>query len=307
LRASIIALCYNHKSFLDEALSSLENLGPEVEVIVCDDASSDGSGAVLERWRSKKPDWKFIFNEKNTGNCRSFNSAISLSSGAWILDFSTDDVLIPDAFLRWLAFAEGQPEAGFIYADAFVFSRKKEEAKRFSAGVKPSEFPEGKIFSSLFRYNFICPPAVLFHAGRLKAEGGYQNRLAYEDWDIWLRLAGKFQVRRFAETVIFYRKHPASLSASLVQRRNKKLPESTLMILKDVIQRPEFQDVSKDDFALFVRYQLRLCFFLQLPEQAAGFFEILKQQCGAGIRDRLLVYGSDKLGFIYPLYRRLKS
>jgi glycosyltransferase involved in cell wall biosynthesis len=308
LKASIIALCYNHEAYLEEALTSISDLPEEwVEIIVVDDASTDKSVEIIKKWQTRKPDWKFIFNEKNKGNCQSFNSALAISKGKWILDFATDDILIPEAFLSWLEFAEQNLQLGFCYADAYVFSEKNKSKSLFSNTVKLNSFPEGDIFPKLFGPGFICPPAVLFQAEKLKAEGGYQNNLAYEDWDIWLRLSRKYSVLRFPDPVIYYRKHPASLSASVFQKRNEKLLESTLSIVENTLQWPEFENVDIDDYCLFMRYHIRLCFFLQLPNQAKKFFQLFQVKANPGLFYKMMVFLSDKMSFIYPLYRWLKS
>ena len=308
LRASIIALCFNHKDYLDAALSSLEGLPEsEVEIIVCDDASTDGSRGLLEQWRHRKPEWKFLLNDTNAGNCRTFNAALAHCSGAWVLDFSTDDILRTEAFLPWLEFAESQPETGFIYAGASIFSKNKENASPFQAPGKIVQYPEGNIFPFLFGPTFICPPAVLFHAEKLSESGGYHPLLAYEDWDIWLRLAVKYPVRRFSGDVIFYRKHKGSLSASLFLKRNTAILDSTLLILNEAGKWPDMRLVDNAVFARFVRYHLRLCFFLQLPNLARAFLQILKSRGMACFYDFLMAIASNKLPFLYPVFRWLKS
>src|SRR5436190_21412360 len=91
---SIICLCYNHEAFVDEALASVEQLTyPKLEILIANDFSSDRSLELLKKWQLKKPHWQFYFNEKNLGNCRTFNQLLKKSTGEFVLDLVTDDEL----------------------------------------------------------------------------------------------------------------------------------------------------------------------------------------------------------------------
>lgn len=309
MKATIVALCFNHEEFLDEALSSLEKLDEQVfEIIVVDDASQDLSPEILKKWKEVKPNWKFIFHIENQGNCKAFNQALSHCKGEWILDFATDDVLIPEVFEEWIDYASFKGEIGFCYADAFIFSRKRESNYLFSRTLGKKKMPEGRILSQLFEQNFICPPAVLFSTQKLKQLGGYSENLAYEDWDAWLRLSREHEVAFFAKPVIFYRKHQASMSASLFQKRNEKLLNSTTDILEKTLQWPEIQGIDKNVICHFISYHIRLCFLLQLPEPAKKFGSILKRELGfLPISSRGFLFFSDKLPFVYPIFKWLKA
>lgn len=284
IRVSVLALCYNHEAFLEEALASLALLPSEVEVLVADDASSDHSQEILRRWQEMKPEWKFIFHKENRGNCATFNELLAMAKGDWVLDFATDDVLLPVQLLCWADCADSMPGCGFCYADAFVFSRRGSPLRRFSAGRAVQSFPEGHILHDLFSPGLICPPAVLFSRRALSEIGGYNENLSYEDMDCWLRLARKYPVCRFPEAVIRYRQHPDSMSALVYRGRNRRHLQSTLAILRGVLDWPEFQPVPPQ-LRAFIRYHLRLCFFLQLPEEAGAFYRLLESP---GLRDQLM-------------------
>jgi GT2 family glycosyltransferase len=284
VRISVLALCYNHEAYLEEALASLASLPDEVEVLVADDASRDRSPEILRQWEVQKPEWQFVFNEKNKGNCATFNALLVKARGDWVLDFATDDVLLAEQLLLWANRAESMPGCGFCYADAFVFSRKGGLLRRFTAGKEEQNFPEGQILHDLFSPGLICPPAVLFSRKALLEIEGYNESLSYEDMDCWLRLARKYPVCRFPEAVICYRQHPASMSALVYQGRNRRHLQSTLVILRGIMEWPEFQPTPPEVNA-FIRYHLRLCFLLQLPEEALDFYLLLESP---GPLDRLL-------------------
>jgi glycosyltransferase involved in cell wall biosynthesis len=300
-RLSVLALCFNHSAYLEEALQSLSGLPPEIEVLVADDASTDHSSEILRRWQKRCPQWRFIFHVENKGNCATFNELLGMASGDWILDFATDDVLIPGQLLPWAETAAAFPGAGFCYADARIFSRQTGTFHRFSQTRKGKPFPEGQILQEVFSPGLICPPAVLFSRKALLETGGYNEGLSYEDLDIWLRLARKYPVCRYNAEVINYRQHAESMSARIYLGRNQRHLQSTLEILTAVLTWPEFQPLP-DSLEAFIRYQLRLCFFLQLPEEAFSFYALLERNRRAGFSDRLLWRLSGKLPGIQEIY-----
>lgn len=283
---SILALCYNHAAFLEEALQSLEMAdGPEVEILVADDASTDHSVEILKQWQIKKPHWVFVFHELNQGNCKTFNELLRLANGSLILDFSTDDRLISSQFSNWVQFMKMHPEAGFCYADAAIIDQKGHFLHQHSEKVKPNHFPEGNILAQLFNPHFFCPPAVLFRKSALDKLGGYNELLHYEDWDIWLRIAREFPVYRFPHAVIEYRKHPDSLSASIFQKRNRLHLQSTVEILQQVNQWPEL--LKDRNWENFVRYQLKVSGSLQLKHESVKFYQMLFEAKKTRISDMI--------------------
>ena len=305
-KLSILALCYNHADFLDEALSSLQALPAETEVLIADDASTDSSPEILRRWEEKRPEWTFIFHEENQGNCITFNKLLSIASGEWILDFATDDVLESSQVFNWIAFAEKHPDAGFCYADAWMISGSPEINRKFSDKLPADDFPQGRILTRLLGKAFICPPAVLFSRKALVQVRGYDENLSYEDLDVWLRIAREFPIVRYPEPVIYYRQHPDSMSARLYQGRNRRHLHSTLQILKKVKNWPEFQPPPEVLIA-FIRYHLRLCFFLQFKPEAAGFYELLQKSNSARWTDGMLFHLTGQISLIPQIYRRLRA
>ncbi len=302
MRLSVVAICFNHRHFLNEALQSLVGLDPaSTQIIVADDGSTDGSREVLAAWQEQHPDWIFITDGKNKGNCRRFNEALSLCRGEWVLDFATDDRLLAEEVPGWLDRAGLQPGTGFCYADALVFGEG--EPFRFRSRLARKDWPEGNVLSLLAGPPFICPPAVLFNRAALQAEGGYDESLAYEDWDIWLRLARRYRVVSYGGCVVAYRRHPQSLSASLYREGNPAILRSTVRILEKVLTWPE---VSPGFLTPFIRYHLRLSVVLGRPEEAAHFFGLLFRLDGPNATDRFWYLLRGKIPFIRQVYRLMR-
>jgi hypothetical protein len=88
------------------------------------------------------------------------------------------------------------------------------------------------------------------------------------------------------------------MSALVYQGRNRRHLQSTLVILRGIMEWPEFQPTPPEVNAL-IRYHLRLCFLLQLPEEALEFYLLLESP---GPLDRLLKEMADHFPGITELY-----
>ncbi len=110
---SVCIVNWNTRDDLAECLASLEAAmeGVEAEVIVVDNASSDGSAdMVRERFR-----WvRLIANENNVGYARGNNQAIKAAAGRYVLLLNPDTIVPPDGLRELVAFAGQHPEAGAV-------------------------------------------------------------------------------------------------------------------------------------------------------------------------------------------------
>src|SRR5579872_2248600 len=123
---SVICLCYNHESFVKESIESvLQQSYTHIELIVVDDFSGDASVSVIQTLADQHPTIKFISLKENTGNCKAFNQGLKLASGDFVIDFSTDDVMMPDRIEKQIDFFLKQSEqVGVVFTDAVYIDEK---------------------------------------------------------------------------------------------------------------------------------------------------------------------------------------
>ncbi len=89
---SVTIVTYNSGRFIKKCLESvLAQKYPDLEVIVVDNASTDGTTDILEQFENR---CRIIYNEKNIGFAAAQNQAINLSSGDWVLTLNPDVLLM---------------------------------------------------------------------------------------------------------------------------------------------------------------------------------------------------------------------
>jgi len=91
---SVTVVTFNSGRFIRRCLDSvLEQRHPRLEVIVIDNASTDGTTDILERFEDR---CRVVYNEENIGFAGAQNQAIGLSTGKWVLTLNPDVMLLPD-------------------------------------------------------------------------------------------------------------------------------------------------------------------------------------------------------------------
>src|SRR5579863_1852021 len=91
---SVTIVTYNSGRFIKRCLDSvLEQRYREKEIIVIDNASTDGTADILEQFEDR---CQIVYNEENIGFAAAQNQAIALSGGDWVLTLNPDVLLLPD-------------------------------------------------------------------------------------------------------------------------------------------------------------------------------------------------------------------
>jgi hypothetical protein len=212
---TIVALCHNHAPFVREALDSiLHQTYPHLEVWLVDDASTDGSPTILREYAAQNPTWHLLLLPENVGNCRAFNAAFRQSRGELVVDFATDDVLLPGRLSQQVAaFRAAEPTVGVVYSNAELIDEGGRPLGRHHrpdgrGGLRPRP-ASGWVFAEVLRRYFISTPTMMMRRACLSQLGGYDEALAYEDFDFWVRASREWQFVYLDAVTTRKRKHPA--------------------------------------------------------------------------------------------------
>ncbi len=230
---SVICLCYNQKQFVCEAVESvLDQTYPNIQLIVVDDASTDGGREVIQQLSNAHPQLEILLLETNVGNCAAFNSGLALAKGEYIIDLAADDILLPNRIAIGVDRLEGLGKKyGVYYSDAMLIDEGGKDIGLHSAQLRVRHFPSGDIYSNVIASFFICSPTMLVRKEVMDQLGGYDESLHYEDFDFWVRSSRNYFYDYSPEVLV--KKRVVSGSLSDVQfRRGSDHWRSTLRILE---------------------------------------------------------------------------
>lgn len=210
MRVSVIIPLYNQGEFVAETIeSALVQSYKNVEVIVVNDKSTDGSVSVAEKYQ---PHIKIVNREKNGGLSAARNSGIEVSTGELFLPLDADDVIEPNYLERTVP-KMVDPQVGIVstYMRVFYLGRDM-------CGPANSSYP---IFAPTLEQitNGNTLPVCSLVRKAAAAEAGYYSiemRQGSEDWAMWAAIVhlNKWKVEIVPEYLFNYRVHLKSFSRS---------------------------------------------------------------------------------------------
>jgi len=232
---SVICTCYNHANYVGSAIRSVLNQTyPDIQLIVVDNGSTDQSEQVINEMAARDSHIQFISNEQNLGINKAFNQALEETSGAYIIDLSGDDILLPGRIEEGVnKLKSGGPDFGIHFCDADFINEHDEivghhrTANYFSSG----SVPVGNLYSRILSKYFICPPTLMYTSRAVKELNGYDPDLSYEDFDFLVRASRQFKFC-YSNKVLVRRRLLQSARSVLQYDRKSKMPASTYRVCK---------------------------------------------------------------------------
>jgi hypothetical protein len=148
---SIIIVNWNTKDLLAKCLDSIYQTveGLAFEVLVVDNASTDGSAAMVRR---RFPQVRLIENDENVGFARANNQAIRRARGRYVLLLNSDTEVVPGSIANMVTELETQPDVGITS----VCLASPDGSPQFCYGSFPSLFAEFRSLFGLHRWDLSC-------------------------------------------------------------------------------------------------------------------------------------------------------
>lgn len=179
---SLIIPCYESERFLAETFASIREQGVDLEVIVVDGGSTDGTHGIVEANRDLVT--QFV-SESDNGQSDAIQKGFQLATGPIIGWLNSDDTLAPGSLRAILSMFEQHPELGFVYGRA----NKIDAEGRVIKEGRLVEFDRKRLLSHFF----ITQPACFFRKDAYLEIGGLDKDLEYAmDWDLLLKLSKHF-------------------------------------------------------------------------------------------------------------------
>lgn len=212
---TVLCLCFNQKQFVQESIESVINQTyKNIELIVMDDGSTDGSQALIESLLKKHPQIKFISHSINQGYCKTLNEGVELANGKFIIDLAADDILLPKRVKAGVeALMNLHAGCDLQFTDAILMDEIGKSIGYHSNKFPHHTIPQGDIYSNLIDRYFICSPTLMFKKSVVTAIGGYDETLAFEDFDFLIRASRQFNFCYSATPLIKRRVIKTSMSS----------------------------------------------------------------------------------------------
>lgn len=216
-RVSVVIPVYNYGRFLEDCVgSALGQPGVDVDVVVVDDSSTDDTREVAQSLAARDPRVRLVAQERNRGHIATFNHALSLATGEFVVKMDADDCLTDGSLTRAAALMTRHPDVAFVYGRSQVFTGSRATTD-VPTGVRETwTVWSGRSWldARLRRgHNPIRQPEVMIRRSSLEQVGGHRVEVpASSDLNLWLRLAAVGGVGRVNGPVQgLYRMHDANM------------------------------------------------------------------------------------------------
>ena len=309
---TVIALCYNHEKFVLDSLQSVVNQRyKKVELIVVDDFSKDKSREKILKFAENNSSVQLIFNQSNLGNCRSFNQALKIAKGKYIIDLSTDDVMLPNRITQQVQMFEADDKIGVVFSDCEYLDKDSKllsQSKFNGLRKRTTLYPVGKVYAELLGMKlYINPPTMMVRKTLFDKLGGYDETLTYEDFDFWVRAARISEFGYVPDVLVQQRKLDGSHSTKFIQKRNILIP-SKLKVCQKAFALNETEAANR---ALIIRLKslLRQSVFTEHFDVAQEVIKMLKELNGENLESKILeifIYFKIPTNFLYLRYNAFR-
>jgi hypothetical protein len=207
---TIVVPAYNAERFLRASLDSIVNQTyPSKEILLMDDASTDGTGEIARSYGERIVYYR---QPRNRGQFGNVDDGIARARGKFIAVYHADDIYHPQIVAREAAFLDANPQVGAVFAlDTFINA----EGKQWGRLQLPPDIPGGQpldyatvLNTILRRKNCIFPaPSSMVRADAYRAAGPYRGREfpVAGDFEMFFRIARLFPVAILDEYLFQYR------------------------------------------------------------------------------------------------------
>jgi glycosyltransferase involved in cell wall biosynthesis len=207
---AVVIPCYNIEQYLPRALNSvLAQTYRDFWIYAVNDGSADSTLQILDEYSH----CCVSISQAHSGPAAARNRAIRASTSPFIAFIDADDEWLPDKLDRQIDLLKQNPALGMVCS----FCSVNESGSNDSARVSPNGMPHsGRLFEHLVRNCFVFTPTVVVRRRCLEEVGLFNESLTVsEDFNLWLRIAARWEIAVVPEVLAMAHKRPGSLSVSI--------------------------------------------------------------------------------------------
>ena len=233
LSFSIICTSYNHRQYLPGLINMLETQRlKDFELILVDNNSTDGSREWIEKLEEKNFKIQKILNNQNLGICKAFNLGFKKSIGKYLIDLAPDDEFLPEKLKQNLECLDFN-KAHLLFSDCESITEDGIHDFYYSKKYPFHYTGKSNYFDQVLERHCLASPTMVMSRESFQELDGYDENLAYEDFDFMLRASHKYDLIYDHRVLVKKRKVRGSFSGQF-RKRNSPLHMSTLQVLKNI-------------------------------------------------------------------------
>ncbi|MFO7698185.1 MAG: glycosyltransferase [Anaerolineae bacterium] len=211
-RVSVIVPAYNHAPYVRECIdSALSQTYPDVEVVVVDDGSTDGTYEILQTYGDRIT----LIRQENAGTQAARNTAIRASTGEFLALLDSDDMWLPEKLEKQIPLF-GDPQVGLVHS--LAYSRPENAGYAPEVATIGAPLPDGSDpFESLLLRNTIPALTAVWRRGcpGRSPDCFDETFVGVSDLELWLGIALLWRIVCVPEPLAVYRTHASNTTKRL--------------------------------------------------------------------------------------------
>lgn len=202
---------FNQGRYLDQALTSIFDQEVPVEVFVLDGGSTDGTAAVIEKWKPRLAGWRSRANDG--GQAAAINEGIRQGRAPLVCWLNSDDWLLQGGLRALVDAIEKVPAAPAVYGRAW--NHVERSGRRYPVWVEPFDIRR------LALRCIVSQPATLIRRSAWEAVGGVDESLhMVMDYDLWWRLYKECGPMHFVDSFVAVNREHGGTKTKTQRRRH---------------------------------------------------------------------------------------
>lgn len=206
---SIVTPSFNQAAYIEAAIQSVLAQGyPNLEYMVIDGNSSDGSQAIIQKYSDRLAWW---VSEADSGQADAINKGLERAQGRVVAWLNSDDLYLPGALEQAARIFDDKPRLGLIFGDALSIDA---HGRPFNI----QRFGDWGL-ADLMQFRIICQPTVFMRRDALDEAGLLDPSYHYLlDHQLWLRIAARWEIAYLPGLAAAARYHDAAKNVAHARR-----------------------------------------------------------------------------------------
>jgi glycosyltransferase involved in cell wall biosynthesis len=209
-QVSAIVTAYNSGRFIHRSLRSLQTQTlRDIEIIVVDDGSTDGTAEVIDEYARRDPRVR-VFHQPNAGAPGAGNRGLAEARGEFVAVLDHDDIALPDRLEKQAAYLGEHPAVGLVGGAIGVMDVNERKVRVHRFPTAPADV----------RYWLFRQPTINHSSSTMRRElalaiGGYRlNFDVVPDVDLFLRISDRAELATLPDVVVYYRMTPSGITGT---------------------------------------------------------------------------------------------
>lgn len=309
MKLSVAIITYNQERFVAQAIESVlaQKVGFEYEIVIGDDCSTDGTGAIVSDFSRRYPNRIVALQRKrNLGALENFRGTLAACRGQYLALLEGDDYwTCTDKLQKQVDFLDEHPDHVISCHRAQIL----DEINKGWNGIEPNKLAGSYRIEDLFERNWLITCSVVYRWGSMPTLPDWFHKMGMGDWPLHVLVARSGRINLMDDVMATYRVHPGGLWSS--RPPTQQLLEITKM-LSGLDEYLDFQYTQRIRHTIALSYFKMACYARQNGNRMEvgkyflncirnGGWQLENQRAVAGLAAYTLI------GSWYKVFSRAKS